>query len=283
MKKTTTILVVVIGAILVASVWLAICPLPRYQEITPVAHITSANKVQSPSESSDISIEAMIENITTLFEQNAQGKQNPVSYGDKICLRILNETNHVEQTALARRYTDVLMAMPLDRGSYFDRVSRLDHICRMAEHWGNTMYQIKFDPKMHICFLLAVLGNFRDAVENGWQTEASIIEAQFVETNVIQQLDRSPPDKRLCIGGYRGRLGPFVNQGKSRTSRDTFVRYAIMELRNLVMIYKDRYIPAVLPHLSSGELGRIEKDVEERIKSMNIEKLVEAMEKDVKR
>ena len=284
MKKQTTILVASTVAILAFSAWLAIWLVPRHKEITPVAHIATSKKVQSPNEPADVSIEAMIEKITMLFEQNVQGKLNPENYGEEIGLRIFNVTNHVERTALARRYSDVLMSMPLAAGTYYDRLNRLDHIVRMVENWDGILYQIQFDPKIRIKLWLTLLGNFRDAAESGWKADASVIQAQFVETNAIQRLDRTPPDKKLCVGGYRGRLvGPYaVSRFMPKGRRKDFVRFAMIELRNLVHLY-NLFVPRIITYLPPREQARTEKELEETVRKLEIEKLLEAMEKDVKR
>ncbi len=280
MKKSTTILVASTVAILVFSACLAIWLFPRHKEITPVAHSATSKKVQSPNEPADINIEAMIEKITTLFEQNVQGKQNPVSYSDKICLRVFNLTNDAQRTELARRYTDVLMSMPLAAGTYYDRLNKLDNIVRMVENWDVILYQIQFDPKIRIKLWLTLLGNFRDAAESGWKADASAIAALFAEKSAKQQLAREQlARKKFSRGGYRGL---YASSGTVDTRRSDFIKEAIIELRNVVRLY-NLCVPRIITYLPPSEQARIEKELEETVRKMEIEKLLEAMEKDVKR
>ena len=288
MKKETAVIVASVILLLVLSIWLVRILPSRQPEAGNAVNDTVvnviANKTVAPMKPADVNIEAMIEKITTLFEQNVQGKQNPVSYSDKICLRVFNLTNDAQRTELARRYTDVLMSMPLAAGTYYDRLNKLDNIVRMVENWDVILYQIQFDPKIRIKLWLTLLGNFRDAAESGWKADASVIEAQFVETNAIRRLDRTPPDKKLCVGGYRGRLvGPYaVSRFMPRGGRKDFVRFAMIELRNLVHLY-NLFVPRIITYLPPREQARTEKELEETVRKLEIEKLLEAMEKDVKR
>ena len=165
MKKETAVIVASVILLLVLSIWLVRILPSRQPEAGNAVNDTVvnviANKTVAPMKPADVNIEAMIEKITTLFEQNVQGKQNPVSYSDKICLRVFNLTNDAQRTELARRYTDVLMSMPLAAGTYYDRLNKLDNIVRMVENWDVILYQIQFDPKIRIKLWLT-LGAPRD-------------------------------------------------------------------------------------------------------------------------
>ncbi len=284
MKKTAAILVAATVAFLAGSIWLAMRRGPRRMGAVTTVHVAMSNNARPPVESADVSIEAMIDKITTLFERNVQGRQNPVSYGEAIAGRILSMTNNAERIALARRYTDVLTAMPLDVGTYADRVNKLDNIQRMVKNWDNDLHRIQFDPKTRIRFLLTMLGNFRNAVENGWKTDASMIEPLHVSTNAMQRPAITPLGKKFSTGSHRERIGDgIVRPGRPRTSRNTFVQTAGIELKNNVKVCRERRMPAIVSLMSPEEQEQTRKEVEETIKKMEIEKLLNSMNQKLKR
>ena len=287
MKRNVIAVLAIVMAVIAASAWMAMWLLAKRERTINVPPIVISDPIPVPAESADVSTESMIEKITALFDQNVYGRQNAVSYGDEICARILNMTNHAERTALARRYTDVLVSMPLASGPYYNRCDKLGNIWRMAAHWGDVLWRSHFEAKEHIGFFLAILGNFRDAAENGWKADESEVNAVFVETNDIQHLARKAPDKKLCVGGYRGRLAPGFATSNSpgwrfRTRKSTFVQYAITELRSVARIYREIYIPAIIRRMPPEEQEQAKKEVDEAFRKMGIEKLMDAMKQDLK-
>ena len=284
MKKETAVIVASVILLLVLSIWLVRILTSRQPGAGNAVNDTVvnviANKTVAPMKPADISIEAMIENITTLFEQNVMGEQNPVGYGEEIGFRILNVTNYVERTELVRRYTDVLMSMPLAVGTYSERLNKLYNIGRMVWNWSDILYKIQSDPKSRIKLWVTLLGNFRDAAESGWKADASAIAALFAEKSAKQQLAREQlARKKFSRGGYRGL---YASSGTVDTRRSDFIKEAIIELRNVVRLY-NLCVPRIITYLPPSEQARIEKELEETVRKLEIEKLLEAMEKDVKR
>ncbi len=230
---------------------------------------TATNLAIAAEKPAELSLEEEIEKVPDLFVRFVNDKKgDPVSLGQRLGWQIFNMTNVAERAMLIDRYTRVLLAIPLDRGTYSDRANGWDNIWRMSKSWTDVLWRLQLDSEKSVGILLAIVERCRDSAEKVWNTDISEMKSELGET------------RSGLFGSYK--VSTEMRTRSLKKERTWFAKNARLMLPSIARQCKE-ISASLIRQLPSNEQTRINRNVEESIKRIGIEKLLDSMEQELKR